>query len=451
MTSDSIAPNENPSERVDIRLVRALSEGSLPRDLLICGPAGTGKTWSILSVIHQLAADYRDLRILFVRQTRASLTDSVMVTLEQEILPADGLEGVAQGATRSHRSSYRYPNGSEIVLAGMDNPTRITSTAWDLIFVNESIELQEDSWETLASRLNRPGRDPQWGYLIGDTNPGDPAHWLKKRCDKGQTTLWNTSHEANPALHDGENWTEVGEQYLGRLGTLQGTRRKRYLIGVWAAGEGVWFETFDDVHQSVLAEYDPAYPVHLAVDSGVHTGAVWFQIKYDKETDEARVNIFGDYYSEKVPAYDNAKAILAKGKALCGGKVDRCTTDPAGKSPSAVSNSTVASEYKRAGLKPDFWPSFPGSVLAGLTLVEGFVSTSPPDLIVHPRCHDLISAFSNYKRAKRAGQWIDRPEDPQHPYEDMLDALRGGLLDKFPQGRKPKLVLRNMNINRLRY
>lgn len=429
----------NQAIRVDVRLKRALRKGTLPKELLICGPAGTGKTFAILSFLHQLAADYRDLRTLIVRQTRVSLTESVLVTFEQEILPADGMEFLAAGASRKHRSSYAYPSGSEIVLGGLDNPARIASTSWDIVFVNEAIELEEDGWETPGSRLNRPGRDPRFGFLIGDTNPGDPSHFLKKRCDDGRTVLWDTALEANPALHDGKDWTEAGRLYMARLDRLRGTRRRRYKDGLWAAGEGVWFETFGDGHVSERAEYHRAYPVHLAVDSGVHTGAVWFQVREGPEG--PLVTVFGDFYAFNVAAYQVGKTILERTAGFCGmPRYDRGVSDPAGKAATGV-GPTVLGEYARAKLHLDEWPSYPGSVRDGLSLIESFVAVEPPGLIIHPRCTHLIDAFNNYKRDKRGNQWIDRPVDPQHPYEDLMDALRGGLMDKYPEGRRPERPL----------
>lgn len=431
--------------RVDVRLKHALETRSLPRELLVAGPAGTGKTMGILTVLHLLAADYPNLRILVVRQTRASLTESACVTYEQEILPADSMEHIAQGMSRRNRMSYQYPSGSEIVLGGMDNPSRIASTSWDLAFVNEAIELEEDSWEVIGSRLNRPGRPTRFGFLIGDTNPGDPSHWLKKRCDEGRTSLWDTVHQANPALHDGRRWTDSGELYLSRLDRLRGTRRQRFLEGIWAAGEGQWFETFSERHVDQLADYDPAFPVHLAVDSGVHTGAVWFQVMETRGG--PRVHVFGDYYTFNKPATVVADEINARTVELSGG-YDRGTTDPSGKASTGV-GPTVFGEYQRMGLYLDPWPSYPGSVIDGLSLLESFVATDPPMLYVHPRCTELIGAFHNYKRLKRQGQWVDRPEDPQHPYEDLMDALRGGLQDKFPEGRKPQPAFVRMPARRV--
>jgi hypothetical protein len=423
---------------VDVRLRRAFETRTLRRELLVCGPAGTGKTYGILVFLHVLAADVPGLRILVCRKTRVSLTESVLATYEREVLPADGEEAVAAGQSRRGRSSYRYSNGSEIVLAGTDEPTRIGSTAWDLIYANETIELDEESWETLGSRLNRPGSDPRFGYLIGDTNPGDPSHWLKKRCDDGRTVLWDTTHPANPGLHDGRDWTPVGRVYMERLDKLRGTRRRRLKEGLWAAGEGQWFETFGDQHVSTTAEFHRAFPVHLAADSGVHTAAVWFQVR--ESPAGPAVTVFGDYYAFNVPAHANARAILARTAELCGGRFDRGTTDPAGGAMTGF-GTTVIAEYARAGLKLGSWPSYPGSVSDGLALVESFVATDPPGLTVHPRCVALVAAFANYRRKKRGGQWIDVPEDPQHPHEDLLDALRGGLMDRFPGGRAPKPTL----------
>ena len=367
------------------------------------------------------------------------MTESTLVTYEDEILKADGMGRMAHNCLRRVRQSYDYPNGSTLVVRGLDKPTGVFSTAWDLIYVNESIETTEEAWDALSGRLDRPGRPGSFGYLLGDTNPGDPGHWLKKRCDEGRTARWETGHEANPGMHDGRGWTEAGKRYLARLDRLRGTRRKRYRDGLWAAGEGQWFETFEaDSHVSDLARFDPTRPVHLAVDSGVHTGAVWFQVAPGPHGDV--VKVFADYYAFNTPAHVAATEIQATGKRLGVNRIDRGSTDPAYKAATAV-GPTVLGEYLRAGLKLDPWPSYPGSVIDGLNLIDSFVSHDPPLLLVHPRCERLIEAFSNYKRAKRGGQWIDRPEDPQHPHEDLMDALRGGLQDKYPEGRRPESKL----------
>lgn len=225
----------------------AIQTGAIPHELVVAGPAGTGKTFPILSVLHTIACDNDDLRILFLRATRASLSESVLVTFEQEVLPADEMEHLATSVQRKHRHSYRYDTGSEIVCAGLDlNPSRILSTAWDIVYANECIELSEEVWETLSSRMDRPGRDPRFGWLIGDTNPGHPNHWIKRREQAGKLELWSTVHEANPTMHDGLDWTEDGEIYLDRLEQLTGVRYLRLRKGLWAGAEGQIYDEWDD-------------------------------------------------------------------------------------------------------------------------------------------------------------------------------------------------------------
>jgi hypothetical protein len=59
--------------------------------------------------------------------------------------------------------------------------------------------------------------------------------------------------------------------------------------------------------------------------------------------------------------------------------------------------------------------------------------------LIHPRCTHLKQAFQTYSRQRRGGEWVNYPVD-SHPEEDLIDALRGGIRDAFPDGlvgRKP--------------
>jgi len=197
--------------------------------------------------------------------------------------------------------------------------------------------------------------------------------------------------------------------------------------------EGLWFpNTPPQMVDAQAGEYDPALPVYLAIDSGVFTSCVWFQVA----DSGPMIRVFGDYLSEGISARASAAAILETTRSLCNDRRDAIYTDPAGKARTAV-GPTVLGEYERSGLKAEPWPLRP--VADGLALVESFVAPAAGgcSIAVHPRCKNLIAAFQHYRRAKRAGQWMDWPEDPQHPHEDLMDALRGGLCARFPDGRRP--------------
>ncbi|WP_422932056.1 hypothetical protein [Singulisphaera sp. PoT] len=200
--------------------------------------------------------------------------------------------------------------------------------------------------------------------------------------------------------------------------------------------DGVWFPQFDDGHNvSVHAEYEPRLPVHLSIDSGVCTGAVAFQVRQDRG--RHLITVFADHFAEGQSAESNGLQLLELLRDRRGTRL-RLSTDPAGGSRNPV-GPTVIGEYERVGLRPlERWPV--GPVADSLALLEGLVrgADGSVSLLVHPRCRHLIQAMKSYRRAKRGGQWQDYPEDPQHPAEDLVDALRGGLKLEFPEGRTPK-------------
>lgn len=205
--------------------------------------------------------------------------------------------------------------------------------------------------------------------------------------------------------------------------------------------DGIWFPGFDAAtHISPDAEYDPTIPVHISIDSGVFTGAVFLQVatRYGPGGPIEEVRVFADYLTEGLTAERNAIAILELARTRCNGRVEGFSTDPSGGSRNAV-GPTVLAEYERVGLRPmQRWPRL--GVADGLALLESFVQ--PADgrtrFSIHPRCVATTQAMQNYRRARRGGQWQDYPEDPQHPFEELVDALRGGLLVRFPNGRSPQ-------------
>jgi phage terminase large subunit len=298
--------------QVDLRgaigkLAQCIAKETIPPEVLIVGAAGTGKTWGVLLLLHLMCLERPNLRVLIARKTREAISESVLVTYEKEILPLTGHERMAYGIQRRVRQTYVYPNGTEWIVGGLDNPRKILSTSYDLVFVNEAIECDPEDWETLQSRIGRPGRSHGLNCLLGDTNPGDASHWLKMRCDKEKLLpIWNHTHKDNPSLWDNKKhkWTHAGELFLARLSRLTGARRKRLLEGLWVAGEGAWFDSFGDDHIHPAAEYNHVHPTYLAVDSGVHTGAVWFNV-FDRQKNEPIIHVFGDYYSVNKTAFDS--------------------------------------------------------------------------------------------------------------------------------------------------
>jgi phage terminase large subunit len=211
-------------------------------EILMDGPAGTGKTRAILEKINFCCMKYSRLRVLGVRKTRESMTESALWTYEDKVIP----EGspMLRGPQRNLRQTYRYPNGSEFVIGGMDKASKIMSTEYDIIAGFEATELTEEDHESLTTRL-RNGRMP-YQQIILDCNPGSPNHWLNARANTDKMTRLLSRHEDNPVLFNRDGtMTPNGSAYMRRLERLSGARYLRLRKGIWAASEGMVYESWD--------------------------------------------------------------------------------------------------------------------------------------------------------------------------------------------------------------
>jgi len=239
------------------------------REPEICleGPAGTGKSVSILWKIHRAAQRYPGMRALIVRQSRESMSQSTLVTFESHTLSPAWYNTLARGMQRRVRQSYRYPNGSEVVCGGLDKPSKVMSTEYDLIYVNEARETTEEAYEDISSRL-RNGRMP-YQQMLSDTNPDAPTHWIKRRALAGKLDLLATRHEDNPRYWQGGVWTPEGKRYLDRLERLTGVRFLRLRRGIWAGAEGQIYDEWDDaVHLCDRFDIPADWPRYRSIDFG---------------------------------------------------------------------------------------------------------------------------------------------------------------------------------------
>jgi hypothetical protein len=217
--------------------------------------------------------------------------------------------------------------------------------------------------------------------------------------------------------------------------------------------EGIWFREFSPKENvSEAAEYKSHLHAYVSIDYGVHTGSLAFQIvhvptPYDTQEE---VHIFEEYYSEADAAEVAARQQRAKYEAAM---IDRQTRqrrdindkqfitvnmDPAANSREAAGAVGIR-EYQRGGIMRIVpWPNMSGRKLESLRLVESFVRNAfgQRTLLVHPRCKMTIAAFKNYQKEKHGEVFGVKPKDPQHPWEEMIDALAGGLLARYPNGRQ---------------
>ncbi len=329
----------------------------------------------------------------------------------------------------SSKRRVEWPNGARAICLSGEQPERTRGPNIDTLWADELAcwKRAQSTWDLVMLAL-RAGTNPQ---AMITTTPRRLA--VLRRILAETTTVQTTdSTYANKAHLAPAFLTQIVSLYENtKLG------RQEIYAEFLDTTEGVWFARFDPArHVSVQAEYDPIYHVRCAIDAGTsrHTAAVFYQIRHNNGVGPPRVTVFGDYHALDVVSRKNAFAIKELANQLpCHGKIDCVRLDPAAAARTSLGPAAYAEYEQVFGSRlVARWPRH--LVLDGLEMLDLLLESG--NLLIHPRCMRLRDAFQNYARQRRGGEWIDYPADG-HPEEDMIDALRGGVRDAFPEGLAP--------------
>jgi len=386
-----------------------------PTELLISGPAGTGKDVGVGLYLRTLCEDYPKCRIAVLRKTRRSLTESWLVTWEDIVLPDD--DPMLAGGRRANRHSYDHPNGATVVPGGMDEPMKFFSSQWDVVYVQEANEFTLDEWEKIKRGL-RNFVTP-WQQLIGSCNPTFPSLWLYQRAIAGTCAHWVTTHADNPMYYTkAGKLTAKGRAYLTTLSQMTGTRRKRLYDGLWVASEGQVFDQWNrDIH--AVARSGPWRRVLLGVDDGyTHPFAV-LRVCVDGD---GRAHVEREVYRTGMQTAEKVAAVKSMADGIEVAVVDSAAAtliaDLRAAGVSAVGQKKNAVP-EGADTKEKSW------IIRTINKVQARLvpaGDGKPRLTVDPFCVNLCREFEAYERKLVDGVYQEMPEDADN---HAIDSLRG--------------------------
>lgn len=407
--------------------------------LLLMG-RGAGKTRAAAEWVRRRVESGAARRLALVGATAADVRDTMV----------DGESGILAISPPWSRPRYEptkrrltWPNGARATTFTADEPDRLRGPQHDGAWCDEVASWRyPEAMDNLLFGL-RLGDDPR---LCVTTTPKPVRLVIDLIDDPTTAVVRGTTYE---------NRAHLATSFFERIVTkYEGTRlgQQELLAEVLEVSDGVWFHRFDAAkHVDEAAEYHPRYPVHLAIDCGVsrHVAAVWFQVREaGPDADDRRVTVFADYHAEGLYSEAAARAIRAHSEGLaCLGQVHTVRLDPASSARTGI-GPTAFGEFERV-FGPRVLARWPGHrVTDGLDQLEVLLDRGL--LTIHPRCEKLKAAFQNYARRRTGrGDWLDEPADPQHPHEDLMDALRGGVRDRFPEGRIEQPMLRTVHAGRM--
>lgn len=277
-------------------------------EIILSGPYETGKTLACLQKLNALLAKYPNSVALMVRKTYSSIVNTAVATYERKVLPYPpghpkcGVQKIGG----IYPSLYLYPNGSRIILGGLDNPDKVLSGEYDFVYVNQAEELDLGDWEILVGRATGRAANAPYTQVIGDCNPSHPQHWILTRK---ALTLLTSKHEDNPTLWDDakKRWTERGTRTMEILDSLTGVRYKRGRLGLWVAAEGQVYNFDHSIHMVKKSPVPKDWRRIISIDFGYNNPFVaqWFAMSPDDQ-----LVLYREIYLSRHIVADHAATII---------------------------------------------------------------------------------------------------------------------------------------------
>jgi hypothetical protein len=385
-------------------------------EVILAGPADTGKTFAWLWKLHTLALRYPGCQLAIIRKVKEDLYGSVLHTFKRDFLEPYAPYVNIYGGEKPQ--FYDYPNGSRIWTGGMDKPGATLSSERDVILVCQAEQLSLTDHEFLTRCVSGRGAKMPYTQLVEDCNPAHPTSWIIARSKEGKLTRFNSSHKDNPELYNQETGEimPAGKRRLRTLSNLTGVRRKRLFLGLWAAPEGAIYEVFDETkHKCQAFPIPAAWGKFAGVDPvGAYVGALW--IAFDPVGQ--MFHVYREYCEPfGIPTKKHVENIIKANDGdfiswwACGGPSER----------------QQRTDYQSHGL-PVCTPGI-SDVWSGIDRV---IEALDSQLVIHDSCPTLLDEIGSYRRKiGKDGQPLENTIVDKDAYH-MLDCLRYALVG--PEG-----------------
>ena len=378
-----------------------------------CGSAGSGKSYSIAQKII-IRCCSEQIRVLVCRRYATTLRNSCFA-LFKEVLAKWQIANFV--VVRETDMSITFPNGSQIIMVGLDTEEKLLSlNNISTIWIEEAYEVEKPKVEQLNLRMRGNALNQQ---LLLSWNPISQQSWLYNFTveDPPENSVYiHSTYKDNPFLN---------AEYIAALDEMETRNPAKYRVygrGEWGVDtEGLvitnWRKEDFDAMELAAAGYE-----HRAgCDLGWIDKTAIIDTLYDR--DNRTIYVFNEFYKSGCQLSDIAAAIgdmnLKKTKIY----VDAAE-------PRSIQY------FKQEGIRAEPCSKGKDSVKAGLMFLQDCL------IIVHPSCQNFITELENfsYIKSKVTGEWT---EDTTHEWSHAIDACRYAYSDIYTQ---TKLKTFNKNL-----
>lgn len=298
-----------------------------------------------------------------------------------------------------------FPNGSEIIMCGLDNEEKLLSlTNISTIWVEEVYEVEKEKVEQLNLRMRGQAANQQ---LLLSWNPVSKNSWLYDFTvvnPPANSIYHHSTYKDNPFL---------GAEYIAALDEMEARNPAKYRVygrGEWGIdAEGLVITNWRSEEFDPMALASAGLQRRSGLDVGWIDPTAIIDSLYDKEN--KIIYVFNEFYKSGCQLDTIVKAIedmnLTKNRLWVDSAEPR----------------TIA-YFKSKRINAEGVPKGKDSVKAGLMFLQDHL------IIVHPTCQSLINELENfsYVKSKQTGEWT---EDTTHEFSHAIDALRYGYADIY--------------------
>ena len=366
-----------------------------------CGSAGSGKSYFLTQRIIIRCCSEK-IRFVVCRRYGTTLRNSVFA-LFKEVLAKWQLTQYVK--IKETDMSFTFPNGSQIILLGLDEETKLLSLAnVSGVWVEEAYEVPKNLIEQLNLRM-RGQADNQQIWL--SWNPISKNSYL---YDFTVTNPPASSVYIHSTYKDNIFLNQEYIDSLEELATRNPAKFRIYGLGEWGVdAEGLVITNWRAEEFDAMALAASGLEHRVGMDLGWIDKSAIINTLYDKKNHT--IYVFDEFYKSGCQLSELAQAI--KNMNL---QKTRIYVDAA--EPRSIQY------FKSEGINATACAKGKDSVKAGLMFLQDNL------IIVHPKCKNFITELENfsYVKSKQTGEWT---EDTTHEWSHAIDACRYGYSDIY--------------------
>ena len=367
---------------------------------------GSAKSYSITQKIIIGCCNER-IKVLVCRRYGSTLRNTCF-SLFKEVLTKWKLTDLVR--IKESDFSITFPNGSQIIMMGLDEETKLLSlNNIGTIWIEEAFEVPRDIVEQLNLRMRSQNENQQ---IIMSWNPISINSYLYEFAElnppENSRKIFSTFKD-NPFLS--KEYIEAMEDMRVR----NPAKARIYYYGQYGVNpEGLviqnWrTEEFDPMQLASLG-----YEHRVGMDLGWVDKSAIIDSLYDRQN--KTIYVFDEFYKSGCQLSELACQIKKMGLQKCKIYVDAAE-------PRSIQF------FRQDGINATACKKGADSVKAGLMFLQDNL------IIVHPKCKNFIMELENfsYVKSKLTGEWT---EDTTHEWSHAVDACRYAYSDIYTN---PKL------------